>query len=318
MLDIIKRKNLYFLISLIIIIPGVVSLMLFGLKLSIEFTGGSRTTFTFSKEVTSDTANKVRQVFTSQKIEVASVQPSRKDLIVRGAPMTEKQNGEIVASIRKIDENAKQESFESIGPTIGGETTKKAFYSVLLASLLIVIYIAISFRKVPKPASSLRFGICAILAVLHDVLVVIGIFSILGHFLHVEIDSLFITAILTVIGFSVHDTIVVFDRIRENLLRVNGVPFATIVNNSILQTIVRSLNTSLTAMLVLLTLLLFGGESVRWFVVALLLGIASGTYSSIFNAAPLLVTWHEWDGRAKRRSPPANVAKQGWIDKQKS
>lgn len=301
MLDIIKRKNLYFLISFIIIIPGIISLILFGLKLSIEFTGGSRTTFTFSKPVSSDIANRVRQSFTSQKIEVASVQPSGKDLIVRGSPMTEKQNGEIVAQIQKIDKNAKQESFESIGPTIGGETTKKAFYSVLLASLLIVIYIAISFRKVPKPASSLRFGICAILAVLHDVLLVLGVFSLLGHFMHVEVDSLFITAILTVIGFSVHDTIVVFDRIRENLLRVNGVPFATIVNNSILQTIVRSLNTSLTAMLVLFTLLIFGGESVRWFVVALLLGIASGTYSSIFNAAPLLVTWHEWDQKRRKK-----------------
>jgi preprotein translocase subunit SecF len=302
MLNIIGRKNLYFIISLLIIIPGILSLFLFGLKLSIEFTGGSRTTLTFSKNVTSDTTNKVRQIFTTKKIEVASLQPSGKDLIVRAAPMTEKQDAEIISAISKVDKNVKQESFESIGPTIGAETTTKAFYSVLLASLLIVIYISISFRKVPKPASSLRFGICAILAVLHDVLVVIGIFSILGHFLHVEIDSLFITAILTVIGFSVHDTIVVFDRVRENLLRVNGVPFGTIVNNSILQTIVRSLNTSLTAMLVLLTLLIFGGESVRWFVVALLLGIASGTYSSIFNAAPLLVTWHEWDQRRKKKA----------------
>ncbi len=274
---------------------------MFGLKLSIEFTGGSRTTLTFSKNVTSETTNKVRQVFADKKVEVASLQPSGKDLIVRAAPMTEKQDAEIISDVSKFDKGVKQESFESIGPTIGAETTTKAFYSVLLASFLIVLYIAISFRKVPKPASSLRFGICAILAVLHDVLVVIGIFSILGHFLHVEIDSLFITAILTVIGFSVHDTIVVFDRIRENLLRVNGVPFGTIVNNSILQTIVRSLNTSLTAMLVLFTLLIFGGESVRWFVVALLLGIASGTYSSIFNAAPLLVTWHEWDQKRRKK-----------------
>jgi len=301
MLDIIKRKNLYFLISLIIIIPGILSLFMFGLKLSIEFTGGSRTTFTFSKNVTTDTTNKVRQVFTNKEIEVASVQPSGKNLIVRATPLTEKQNADIISSIRKFDNKAKQESFESIGPTIGAETTKKAFYSVLLASLLIVLYISISFRKVPKPTSSLRFGVCAILAVLHDVLVVIGVFSILGHFFNVEIDSLFITAILTVIGFSVHDTIVVFDRIRENLLKVNGVPFGTIVNNSILQTIVRSLNTSLTAMLVLLTLLIFGGASVHWFVVALLIGIASGTYSSIFNAAPLLVTWHEWDQKRKKK-----------------
>ena len=131
-------------------------------------------------------------------------------------------------------------------------------------------------------------------------LVVLGLFSILGHFLHVEIDSLFITAILTVIGFSVHDTIVVFDRIRENLLRQGSSNFAKTVNDSILQTLTRSLNTSLTAILVLLTMLIFGGENIRWFIVALLVGIASGTFSSIFNAAPLLVAWQEWDEKRKK------------------
>ena len=299
MLNIIGRKNIYFVISLLVIIPGLISLLLYGLKLSIEFTGGSRTTFTFSQPVTTNTTSQVRNVFTTEKVEVATVQPSGNNVIVRAVPINEKQNTKLLTGLRKIDKNVKEEEFESIGPTIGAETTTKAFYSVLLAAALIVVYIAISFRKVPKPASSWRFGVCAIIALLHDVLVVLGIFSLLGHFLNVEVDSLFITAVLTVIGFSVHDTIVVFDRIRENLLKVSGVPFATIVNNSILQTIVRSLNTSLTAMLVLLTLLIFGGESVRWFVVALLLGIASGTYSSIFNASPLLVVWHEWDQKRK-------------------
>ncbi|CAN5170683.1 protein translocase subunit SecF [soil metagenome] len=301
MLNIIGRKNLYFIISLLVIIPGLISLLLYGLKLSIEFTGGSRTIFTFSKPVTSATSDKVKAIFTQEKIEVATIQPAGKDIIVKATPIDEKQDVKLLNDLKKLDSSVKQESFESIGPTIGAETTTKAFYSILLAAALIVLYIAISFRKVPKPASSLRFGICAIIALLHDVLVVLGIFSLLGHFLNVEVDSLFITAVLTVIGFSVHDTIVVFDRIRENLLRVSGVPFGTIVNNSILQTIVRSLNTSLTAMLVLLTLLIFGGESVRWFVVALLLGIASGTYSSIFNASPLLVAWHEWDQKRKLR-----------------
>jgi len=299
MLNIIGRKNLYFIISLLIIVPGIISLLLYGLKLSIEFTGGSRTTYTFAKQVSPETVTKVKQVFNSEKIEVSTVQPSGKDVIIKAAPINEKQNAKLLSDLKKIDTSVKQESFERIGPTIGAETTTKAFYSVLLASALIVLYIAISFRKVPKPASSWRFGVCAVIALLHDVLVVLGIFSLLGHFLNVEVDSLFITAVLTVIGFSVHDTIVVFDRIRENLLKVSGVPFATVVNNSILQTIVRSLNTSLTAILVLLTLLIFGGETVRWFVVALLIGIASGTYSSIFNASPLLVAWHEWDQKRK-------------------
>lgn len=301
MLNIIAKKNLYFLISIIVIVPGLISLLLFGLKLSIEFTGGSRMTFSFPNTVESQTVQSVRDVFKEEKIELSTIQPSGKDLIIRAVPINENETKRLIAGLSKSVGEFKQESFESIGPTIGGETTTKAIYSVLLATLLIVVYIAISFRKVPKPVTSWRFGVCAIAALLHDVLVLLGVFSILGHFLGVEVDSLFITALLTVIGFSVHDTIVVFDRIRENLLRVTGSPFETIVNSSILQTIVRSLNTSLTAILVLLTLLFFGGESIRWFVVALLIGIASGTYSSIFNAAPLLVTWHEWDQKKKLR-----------------
>jgi preprotein translocase subunit SecF len=301
MLNIIAKKNLYFLISLIVIVPGLISLLLFGLKLSIEFTGGSRMTISFPKTVDSRTVEAVRNVYKQEKIELSTVQPSGKDIIIRAVPVNENETKRLIAGLSQSVGEFKQESFESIGPTIGGETTTKAIYSVLLATLLIVIYIAISFRKVPRPVTSWRFGICAIAALLHDVLVLLGIFSILGHFLGVEVDSLFITALLTVIGFSVHDTIVVFDRIRENLLRVSGLSFATVVNDSILQTIVRSLNTSLTAILVLVTLLIFGGDSVRWFVVALLIGIASGTYSSIFNAAPLLVVWHTWDQKRKLR-----------------
>lgn len=301
MLDIIGKKNLYFLISLLVIIPGIISLLLFGLKLSIEFTGGTRMTLDFPKTVTSKTVQTVREEITDKKIEVATIQPAGKSVIVRSSEITQKQNAQIMNDLKQKLGDFKQEEFETIGPTIGAETTRSAFYSVLLASALIVLYIAISFRKVPKPASSWRFGICAILALLHDVLVLLGIFSLLGHFFNVEVDSLFITALLTVIGFSVHDTIVVFDRIRENLLRVSGIPFAQVVNNSILQTIVRSLNTSLTAILVLFTLLVFGGANIHWFIVALLIGIISGTYSSIFNASPLLVVWHNWDVRRKAK-----------------
>ena len=169
-----------------------------------------------------------------------------------------------------------------------------------MASLLIVVYITYVFRKVPKPASSFRFGVSVVLALLHDVLVVVGLFSLLGHFFKVEVDSLFVTAVLTIIGFSVHDTIVVFDRIRENLEKMAGRPFEQIVNDSILQTLNRSLNTSLTVILVLFALLLFGGETIRWFVVALLVGVISGTYSSIFNAAPILVVWHQWSLKRKK------------------
>jgi preprotein translocase subunit SecF len=299
MLDIIGKKNIYFLISFLVIIPGIISLFLWGLKLSIEFTGGTRNTLLFPQTVNQRTVEEVRNVYEKESAEDVSVRQADKRIIVQSKSLNKEQNDIILRQIQAKIKDVKQEEVETIGPTIGAETTLNAFKSLAIASFLIVIYIAYSFRKVPKPASSWRFGICAIVALLHDALLLLGIFSILGHFAQVEIDSLFVTAILTVIGFSVHDTIVVFDRIRENLRKTVGAPFAQVVNDSLLQTLVRSLNTSFTTILVLFTLLLFGGESIRWFVAALLIGIISGTYSSIFNAAPFLVVWQDWD--EKRR-----------------
>jgi preprotein translocase subunit SecF len=300
MLNIIGKKKWYFLISLLVIIPGTISLFLWGLNLSIDFTGGTRLTLLSEKTVNEQTIEKVRDVFEEQNIEIITLQPSDKRMIVRTKPLNQEQDTKLLAALEKNVGDVKQEEFETIGPVIGRELTLNAFKAIAVASALIVLYIAWSFRHVPKPTSSWRFGICTIIALLHDSLLLLGIFSLLGHFFHVEVDNLFVTAVLTVIGFSVHDTIVVFDRIRENLRRTVGLPFAQVVNDSILQTLVRSLNTSLTAVLVLATLLIFGGESIRWFVVALLIGIISGTYSSIFNAAPMLVLWDELD--AKRRA----------------
>src|SRR3989344_3687978 len=288
-MDIIGKKYFYFIFSLIIIIPGLISLILWGLPLSIDFTGGSRLTFSFQKEVKPETLNTIKTVFKEENVEIATIQKSNKQVFIRTNVINQK----------KID-SFRQEEFETVGPIIGGETTSNAVKAVILACFLIVLYVAFAFRKVPKPASSIRFGICAIVALIHDILVVVGIFSILGHFFKIEIDSLFVTALLTVLGFSVHDTIVVFDRIRENLRRMAGSPFDTIDNDSILQTLGRSLNTSLTVLLVLFALLLFGGESTKWFVIALLIGVASGTYSSIFNAAPILVVWQEWSEKRKK------------------
>lgn len=301
MLDIIGKKKWYYLLSLLIIIPGVISLALYGLRLSIDFTGGTRIAYKLEKKADKQILETMSAVYRDENVSVATIQPAEKEVFIRTAPINEKKNAQINKKITEKLLNVKQESFETIGPAIGAETTQKAFSSVVFSSVLILIYIAVSFRKVPKPTSSFRFGIATIIALLHDVLILVGLFSILGHFFHVEIDSLFITALLTVMGFSVHDTIVVFDRIRENLLKSGGTDFARVVNESILQTFVRSLNTSLTALMVLFALLLFGGESIRWFVVALLIGIASGTYSSIFNAASILVTWHEFDEKRKKK-----------------
>ena len=215
--------------------------------------------------------------------------------------MSSEQDDALLKALQKSDKGVTQQQFETIGPVVGSEITTNALYAILVAAVLIVLFIAWAFRGVRKPMSSWRFGICAVIALLHDALVVLGIFSLLGHFAGVEVDSLFVTALLTVIGFSVHDTIVVFDRIRENLRRNLTSEFPQVVNDSILQTLVRSLNTSLTAMLVLFTLLIFGGASIRWFIVAMLIGIASGTYSSIFNASQLLVVWQEWVDRKNLR-----------------
>ena len=301
-LDIIGKKNLYFALSLIVVAPGLIALLLFGLNLSIDFTGGSRLTVSFKDKIEKQKIDGIKQSLISQNIKVYTVEQSKNQVYFRTNPISQKQNAHFVNELSKNFKDAKETEFETIGPTIGRETTINAIKAVFFASLLIILYITWSFRKVPKPASSLRFGVSAIIALIHDVLVVLGIFAILGHFFGVEVDSLFVTAILTVIGFSVHDTIVVFDRIRENLRRSSQDSFPQIVNDSILQTLDRSLNTSLTVLLVLFALLLFGGETIRWFVVALLIGVTSGTYSSIFNASPILVVWQEWSEKRKLKS----------------
>jgi preprotein translocase subunit SecF len=181
----------------------------------------------------------------------------------------------------------------TVGPTIGSELVQRAFFAIGLAALAILVYLTLVFRKVPN---AFRYGVCAIIALLHDVLVVVGIFAILGLLFGVEIDALFVTAMLTVIGFSVHDTIVVFDRVRENIMKRRFEHFQDVVNYSLVQTLARSINTSITVVLTLSALYLFGGASIRNFVLALLIGIISGTYSSIFNASMLLVIWEnrEW------------------------
>ncbi|MCL4353088.1 protein translocase subunit SecF [Patescibacteria group bacterium] len=300
-MDIIGKKYLYFAISLTVIIPGLLSLIFFGLNLSIDFAGGSRITLLFPQNVNQKMVDQAKNIIEGQKLKTVSIEPLVKEMIIRTSVIDTSQNSLLMDALRSRLGKFKEEDYETIGPIIGSETTKNALTAVLIASVFIVVYIAWAFREIPKPASSFRFGICAIAALLHDVLVVTGIFSILGHFFAVEVDSLFFTAILTVIGFSVHDTIVVFDRIRENLKRMGaGRPFSAIVNDSILQTLDRSLNTSLTVLLVLFALLLFGGESTKWFVTALIIGVVSGTYSSIFNASPLLVVWQEFVDRKNK------------------
>ena len=278
-----KYKLWYFLFSLALIIPGSYVLLTSGLKLGIDFTGGSLLEYRFEKQIALDDLKQYGQITPTLS----------NTYIIRSQPKTKEEVGKIKKELETKFGKIEERRQEFVGPVIGRELSQKAFYALTIASLAIVLYIAFSFRKIPKPASPWRFGICAIVALLHDVLLVIGVFALLGKFLGVEVDTLFVTAILTIIGFSVHDTIVVFDRIRENSLKNIGKKFTAVANLAVVQTLGRSLNTSLTVVFVLVALLLFGGETIKWFVVALLVGIISGTYSSIFNATALLVWWEE-------------------------
>ncbi len=290
-MDLLKYKLIYFLLSFLLILPGTYFLVKDGLKLGIDFTGGVILEYQFKNPVVID---QLKTEIVSQGVTVGQiVESSNNTYLIKTKPLEQNQINELKNDLTKKYGQINEKRVESVGPIIGQELTQKAVLSILIASLVIIIYLTYSFRKVPKTTSSWRFGVAAVVALLHDVLVVVGIFAILGKFFNVEVDTLFVTALLTIIGFSVHDTIVVFDRIRENLLKNIGRKFSEVANISIVQTLGRSLNTSLTVVFVLTALLLFGGETIRWFVVALLIGIISGTYSSIFNATALLSFWEE-------------------------
>jgi len=300
MLDIIKHYKFWFTVSGIILLLGIVSLSVFHLRLGIDFRGGA--SIQISAQTRPDTT-KINQVLSKENIGNFVIQQTGSNgVIIETAPISQTQHDQIISDLKASVGNFTEDSYTSIGPTIGSQLKSQAIYQLLLVSLGIILYIAYAFRKVTKPITSWKFGWAAIIALLHDLFVVIGIFSILGHFFGVEIDSMFVTAILTVLGFSVHDTIVVFDRIRENLRVESGKSIEDIVNHSINQTLVRSLNTSLTVLFVLFSMLLFGGVTIRYFVLALFIGIISGTYSSIFIASPLLVIWQKWQDRKLKRA----------------
>lgn len=296
MFNLMKYKNVFFVISLLVILPGIFSLTRWGLKPSIDFTGGTLLEIRNANLKGQTEVNEVKQIFSQDGTEVGSVQKtSAGTYLFRTKPIDTAKKDKLVADVTSKFGVTEEERFETVGPVIGAELARNAILSVALASLGIVLFVAYAFREVPAPYKSWKFGVSAVIALLHDVFVVVGIFSLFGHFFGAEIDALFVTALLTVIGFSVHDTIVVFDRIRENLRKTAGrVNFEQVTNESILQTLGRSLSTSLTVLFTLLALILFGGESIRWFVIALFVGVFSGTYSSIFNAAPILVLWEEY------------------------
>lgn len=297
-MDIVGKRKIFLIISGILTALSILVIILFGFKLSIEFTGGSKLELVSTDNKPVD-INKVEKVFETQKINVVNVlKNTEKDITVRTDTITDAQKNQALARLNESGINVKEKSFDTLGPTIGSEARNNAFKAVGIALIAITLYIAFAFRKVSKPVSSWKFGLSAIVALMHDVLIVLGVFSVAGLLWKVEIDTLFITAVLTIMGFSVHDTIVVFDRIRENLIKnVRNETFDLVVNKSFNETLGRSLNTSITVVLVLFALLLFGGESIRWFIIAFLVGIIAGTYSSIFIASAILVEWYKADQR---------------------
>jgi len=286
-----SRRNLWFAISLIVIVPGLISLLLFGVRLGIDFTGGTLWELQFNEPVATEA---VQMTLDSVGFENSIVQRTGAEadntVLIRMRELTEgsAEKDALEAALNAEVGPFTELEFSTVGGAVSSQIRNRAVIAVAIASLGILLYMAYAFRNTQNP---MLYGICAIVAMLHDVIIVVGVFSILGKVAGVEIDALFVTALLTVIGFSVHDTIVVFDRIRENLQKRLDISFEEIVNYSLAQTIVRSVNTSLTVIFTLMALYLFGGSTTREFVLALLLGVVSGTYSSIFNASQLLVAW---------------------------
>jgi preprotein translocase subunit SecF len=290
-------RKWWYLLSIVVIMPGVISLIFNGLDLGIDFTGGTIWEIQFEKTISTE---EVKSVLASHGYTDTVVQTSSEDggdnnvAIIRMAelPTPSAEKNELAQAFTDEIGSFTELQISTVGSSVSSQVARRAVLAVAVASIGILLYIAFAFRNTQAPA---RYGAAAIIGMLHDVLVVLGIFSILGVLFKVQVDALFVTAILTVIGFSVHDTIVVFDRIRENLAKQSDPTFEGIVNYSLAQTIVRSVNTSLTVVFTLLALFLFGGESTRTFVLALLIGVVSGTYSSIFNASQLLVSWEQHD-----------------------
>lgn len=310
--DFVKRRFLFYTISLILIVPGVISLVLpGGLRPGIDFSSGTIMTLRFERDIESA---ELREAFDALGHSEAIVQHSDGGTyVVRTFPFQQDVTEEVETgrlSERQVIVNGLTERFgpvevlslDSVSPIVASETVWYSVLAVAAASVGILLYLWWAFRRVPHP---IRYGACAVAALVHEALLLLGVFSILGRLFAIELDSMFISATLTVIGFAVHDTITVFDRIRENFVRHAGEPIEDIINHSLTQTLVRSLSTGMCVILTLVALFLFGGVTLRNFILALLIGIAAGTYGSIFNASMLLYSWEagelaRWFGFGRR------------------
>ncbi len=294
MISITKTRNYWFIFSGILVATSIVFLFVWKLNFGIDFTGGSLMEISF-KENTPQSEEIINNIKSSGVIENISVQQiGEKGFILRFKDLTETDHQKALEALKEsYKENVLEERFESIGPNVGQDLKEKTVKAVFIAIIGIVAYIAWAFRKVSKPVTSWKYGVIAALALFHDVIIPLGVFSFLGKFYKVEINAPFIAAVLTILGYSVNDTIVVFDRIRENLTKYYEGNLEHIINKSIQETYIRSINTSMTVILTLCAILIFGGSTIRDFALALIIGIVFGTYSSIFLASPLLLIFEK-------------------------
>lgn len=316
----VKHKFIFFILSSVLAVFSVGAVAVFGLNFGVEFTGGTLTEFSYTTDLPaaparaehaggSDTPQAGRPAAETLEGNLNQLGIGGYSLrsagdtgyILRTRELTDAERSAITAALTTPDAEPVIERFTSIGPTIGSELATKAIIALLLVAIAIVLFIAYVFRRVSKPVASWKYGVIAIITLLHDVLIPVGAFALLGYFLGAEIDVLFVVALLTILGYSVNDTIVVFDRVRENLKenqeRKSKEPFELVVGKSLNQTYTRSINTSLTTVLVLLALFFFGGVATQNFALTLIIGIIAGTYSSVFLASPLLVVAARWVGK---------------------
>ncbi len=287
MLNFVKNRFWFFLASVILAVVAIISLAAFGLKLGIEFKSGSTMTLHFEQPVEQA---KLRTEMAALGYQDAIIQrTSNGDYFIHTLELTPEQKDNLITNITtNLETTAQVLDFSSVSPIIAGEIWRNVTIAIALSAVGMLLYMAWAFRKMPKP---FRWSVCAIIALLHDLLITVGIFAILGKISNIEIDSMFIIAILTILGYSINNTIVVFDRIRENMGKATHLPFETVVNNSIVETVGRQLNTSLTTIFVVVALLVFGGATIHTFVLVLLIGFIAGLYTSLFISAQLLVTW---------------------------
>lgn len=290
-LNIIQKRKYAYIFSLLATGAAILCIAIWGLRLGIDFKGGTLMEVRFAESAT-PTADLVREKLGSIELQSLTVQPTaERGMLLRYLASDETANDQVLAALKGIDPSVEQLRVDFIGASVSDQMQRQAFTGTLLALLGIALYIAWAFRRVSYPVTSWEYGAGAIIALAHDIVITIGVFSVLGHFYGIEVGVPFIAALLTILGYSVNDTIVVYDRVRENLLRARtGTDFEVIVNRSLNETLVRSVNTSLTVIIVLIAVAVWGGESVRWFAVALLVGVGFGTYSSIFVASALLVS----------------------------